>query len=222
MLPELNEKEARERIAGRIAADLEDGALVNLGIGIPQLIPNFMPKGVNIFLQTENGTIYAGPAKDPKDLRIIDAGGAPISVLPGGSFVSSDVSFGILRGGHIDATVLGALQVDGEGSLANWTIPNVRTPGMGGAMDIVAGAKKVYVATRHFEKNGVSKLMKKCTLPLTGHGVVDVIVTEYCLVRNIKGRMILEETAKGVDPAELQRKTEMQMEISPDLKTMTC
>ena len=222
MLPELNEKEARERIAGRIAADLEDGALVNLGIGIPQLIPNFMPEGVNIFLQTENGTIYAGPAKDPNDLRIIDAGGAPISVLPGGSFVSSDVSFGILRGGHIDATVLGALQVDGEGSLANWTIPNVRTPGMGGAMDIVAGAKKVYVATRHFEKNGVSKLMKKCTLPLTGHGVVDVIVTEYCLVRNIKGRMILEETAEGVDPAELQRKTEMQMEISPDLKTMTC
>ena len=222
MLPELNEKEARERIAGRIAADLEDGALVNLGIGIPQLIPNFMPKGVNIFLQTENGTIYAGPAKDPKDLRIIDAGGAPISVLPGGSFVSSDVSFGILRGGHIDATVLGALQVDGEGSLANWTIPNVRTPGMGGAMDIVAGAKKVYVATRHFEKNGVSKLMKKCTLPLTGHGVVDVIVTEYCLVRNIKGRMILEEIAEGVDPAELQNRTEMRMDISHDLKTMTC
>ena len=222
MLPELNEKEARERIAGRIAADLEDGALVNLGIGIPQLIPNFMPEGVNIFLQTENGTIYAGPAKDPNDLRIIDAGGAPISVLPGGSFVSSDVSFGILRGGHIDATVLGALQVDGEGSLANWTIPNVRTPGMGGAMDIVAGAKRVYVATRHFEKNGTSKLMKKCTLPLTGHGVVDVIVTEYCLVRNIKGRMVLEEIAEGVDPAELQRRTEMRMEISPYLKTMTC
>lgn len=222
MLPELNEKEARERIAGRIAADLEDGALVNLGIGIPQLIPNFMPEGVNIFLQTENGTIYAGPAKDPNDLRIIDAGGAPISVLPGGSFVSSDVSFGILRGGHIDATVLGALQADEEGSLANWTIPNVRTPGMGGAMDIVAGAKRVYVATRHFEKNGTSKLMKKCTLPLTGHGVVDVIVTEYCLVRNIKGRMVLEEIAEGVDPAELQRKTEMRMEISPYLKTMTC
>lgn len=222
MLPELNEKEARERIAGRIAADLEDGALVNLGIGIPQLIPNFMPEGVNIFLQTENGTIYAGPAKDPNDLRIIDAGGAPISVLPGGSFVSSDISFGILRGGHIDATVLGALQADEEGSLANWTIPNVRTPGMGGAMDIVAGAKRVYVATRHFEKNGTSKLMKKCTLPLTGHGVVDVIVTEYCLVRNIKGRMVLEEIAEGVDPAELQRRTEMRMEISPYLKTMTC
>ena len=222
MLPELNEKEARERIAGRIAADLEDGALVNLGIGIPQLIPNFMPEGVNIFLQTENGTIYAGRAKDPNDLRIIDAGGAPISVLPGGSFVSSDVSFGILRGGHIDATVLGALQADEEGSLANWTIPNVRTPGMGGAMDIVAGAKRVYVATRHFEKNGTSKLMKKCTLPLTGHGVVDVIVTEYCLIRNINGRMVLEEIAEGVDPAELQRRTEMRMEISPYLKTMTC
>ena len=181
-----------------------------------------MPEGVNIFLQTENGTIYAGPAKDPNDLRIIDAGGAPISVLPGGSFVSSDASFGILRGGHIDATVLGALQVDEEGSLANWTIPNVRTPGMGGAMDIVAGAKRVYVATRHFEKNGTSKLMKKCSLPLTGHGVVDVIVTEYCLVRNIKGRMILEEIAEGVDPAELQNRTEMRMDISHDLKTMTC
>lgn len=222
MLPELNEKEARERIAKRIAADLEDGALVNLGIGIPQLIPNFMPKGVNIFLQTENGTIYAGPARDPNDLRIIDAGGAPISVLPGGSFVSSDLSFAILRGGHIDATVLGALQVDREGSLANWTIPNVRTPGMGGAMDIVVGAKKVYVATRHFEKNGNSKLMKKCTLPLTGHGVVDVIVTEYCLVRNINGRMVLEEIAEGADPAELQGRTEMRMEISPDLKIMAC
>jgi len=222
MLPELNEKEARERIAGRIAEDLEDGALVNLGIGIPQLIPNFMPEGVNIYLQTENGTIFAGPAKDPYDLRIIDAGGAPISVLPGGSFIASDVSFGILRGGHIDATVLGALQVDAEGSLANWTIPNVRTPGMGGAMDIVVGAKKVYIATRHFEKNGGSKLLEKCTLPLTGYGVVDVIVTEYCLIRNINGRMVLEEIADGVDIHELQSKTEMQMEISPNLKTMNC
>ena len=222
MLPELNENQARERIAGRIAADLEDGALVNLGIGIPQLIPNFMPEGVNIYLQTENGTIFAGPAKDPNDLRIIDAGGAPISVLPGGSFISSDTSFGILRGGHIDATVLGALQVDAEGSLANWTIPNVRTPGMGGAMDIVAGAKKVYIATRHFEKNGGSKLLERCTLPLTGHGVVDVIVTEYCLIRNINGRMVLEEIADGIDILELQSKTEMQMEISPNLKTMKC
>lgn len=222
MLPELNEKEARERIAGRVAADLEDGALVNLGIGIPQLIPNFMPEGVNIFLQTENGTIYAGPAKDPNDLRIIDAGGAPISVLTGGSFVSSDISFGILRGGHIDATVLGALQVDEEGSLANWTIPNVRTPGMGGAMDIVAGAKKVYVATRHFDKSGTSKLLKKCTLPLTGHGVVHVIVTEYCLIRKINGKMVLEEIADGVDTDELRDKTPMQLDISPNLKAMIC
>ncbi len=163
---------------------------------------------------------FAGPAKDPNDLRIIDAGGAPISVLPGGSFIASDVSFGILRGGHIDATVLGALQVDAEGCLANWTIPNVRTPGMGGAMDIVAGAKKVYIATRHFEKNGGSKLLEKCTLPLTGCGVVDVIVTEYCLIRKINGSMILEEMADGVDIQELQSETEMQMEISPNLKTM--
>lgn len=220
MLPELNEKEARERIPGRIAADLEDGALVNLGIGIPQLIPNFMPEGVNIYLQTENGTIFAGPAIDPCDLRIIDAGGAAISVLPGGSFVASDVSFGILRGGHIDATVLGALQVDEEGSLANWTIPGIRTPGMGGAMDIVVGAKKVYVATRHFEKNGGSKLLDKCTLPLTGYGVVSVIVTEYCLIRRKDGRMILEEIAEGIDLDELLRRTPMSLEVSPGLKVM--
>lgn len=221
MLQELSEKKARIRIAKRIAADLEDGSLVNLGIGIPQLIPDFMPKGVDIYLQTENGTIYAGPAKDPNDLRIIDAGGAPISVLLGGSFVSSEASFGMLRGGHIDATVLGALQVDSKGSLANWSIPNVCTPGMGGAMDIVAGAKKVYIATRHFNKNGDSKLLEKCTMPLTGYGVVDIIVTEYCLIRNIKGKMILEEIAEGVDLDELQSKTEMKMEVSPNLKIMS-
>ncbi|NLV81564.1 MAG: 3-oxoacid CoA-transferase subunit B [Synergistaceae bacterium] len=220
MLLELSEKKARKRIAQRIAADLEDGALVNLGIGIPQLVPNFLPKGINIYLQTENGTIHAGPAKDPDDLRIIDAGGSPISVLPGGSFVASDASFGILRGGHIDATVLGALQVDADGSLANWTIPNVCTPGMGGAMDIVAGAKKVYIATRHFDKNGCSKLLQKCTMPLTGYGVVDVIVTEYCLIRNIKGKMVLEEIADGVDLNEMRSKTGMQMKISRNLKIM--
>ena len=182
MLPELNEREARARIAKRVASELEDGALVNLGIGIPQLVPDYMPKGVRLILQTENGVINAGASADRYDLRVIDAGGTPVSVLPGGALISSELSFAIMRGGHIDVTVLGALEVDREGSLANWMIPQVRVPGMGGAMDIVTGAKKVYVATRHFDKEGRSKLVQKCSLPLTGRGVVDVIVTEYCVV----------------------------------------
>ena len=175
MLPELSENEARARIARRIAAELEDGALVNLGIGIPQLVPDYVPKNVRLILQTENGVINAGPGRDKDDLRVIDAGGTPVSVLPGGALISSELSFAIMRGGHIDVTILGALEVDREGSLANWMIPQVRVPGMGGAMDIVAGAKKVYVATRHFDRDGRSKLVQKCSLPLTGHGVVDVL-----------------------------------------------
>ncbi len=217
MLPELSERDSRERIAKRIAAELEDGSLINLGIGIPQLIPNFIPEGVRIILQTENGTVMAGPATDKNDLRIIDAGGAPISVLPGGAFVSSDLSFTIMRGGHVDATVLGALEVDEEGSLANWMIPQVRIPGMGGAMDIVTGAKKVYIATRHFNKNGTCKLVKKCSLPLTGHGVVDVIVTEYCVIRNIYGHMVMTEIAEDVQEEELLEKTTMYLDVSSRL-----
>lgn len=142
MLPELNEREARALIAKRVASELEDGALVNLGIGIPQLVPDYLPKGVRLILQTENGVINAGASADRHDLRVIDAGGTPVSVLPGGALISSELSFAIMRGGHIDVTVLGALEVDREGSLANWMIPQVRVPGMGGAMDIVTGAKK--------------------------------------------------------------------------------
>ncbi|MDO5563596.1 MAG: 3-oxoacid CoA-transferase subunit B [Synergistaceae bacterium] len=220
MLPELSEAEARERIARRIAAELEDGAIVNLGIGIPQLIPDYVPRGVHIILQTENGTILAGPAKDKDDLRVIDAGGRPISVLPGGCFISSETSFAIMRGGHVDATVLGALQVDQEGSLANWMIPQVRVPGMGGAMDIVAGAKKVYIATRHFDKDGGCKLVKKCTLPLTGRGCVDVIVTEYCVIENTYGHMVVKELADGVSFDELRLNTIMEIEAGPKMKRM--
>lgn len=218
MLPELNEETARERIASIIASELEDGALVNLGIGIPQLIPNFVPPGVKLILQTENGVIMAGKGKDPNDLRIIDAGGTPVSVLPGGAIVSSELSFAIMRGGHVDATVLGALEVDQEGSLANWMIPQVRVPGMGGAMDIVTGAKKVYIATRHFNKDGGCKLVKKCTLPLTGYGVADVIVTEYCIIRNTYGRMVMTEIAKDVCISEVLEKTPMEISVSAHIK----
>lgn len=138
MLPELSESEARARIARVIASELEDGALVNLGIGIPQLVPHYLPEDVRVILQTENGVINAGPSADKNDLRVIDAGGAPVRVLPGGAFVSAELSFAIMRGGHVDVTVLGALEVDEEGSIANWMIPQLRVPGMGGAMDIVA------------------------------------------------------------------------------------
>lgn len=217
MLPELSENEARVRIARKIASELKDGALVNLGIGIPQLVPDYLPEGVRVVLQTENGVINAGPSADKRDLRVIDAGGAPVSVLPGGALISSELSFAIMRGGHIDATVLGALEVDREGNLANWMIPQVRVPGMGGAMDIVVGAKRVYVATRHFDKQGRSKLVEKCSLPLTGCGVVDVIVTEYCVVRNIYGRMVMTEISSDTSLQRLLDMTEMRLDVSADL-----
>ena len=208
MLPELSEGEARARIARVIASELEDGALVNLGIGIPQLVPHYLPEGVRVILQTENGVINAGPSADKNDLRVIDAGGA---------LVSAELSFAIMRGGHVDVTVLGALEVDGDGSIANWMIPQLRVPGMGGAMDIVAGAKKVYAATRHFDKNGKCKLVKKCSLPLTGRGAVDVIVTEYCVVRNTYGRMALTDIAEDVSIKELLDKTKMRLDVSAGL-----
>ena len=222
MLPELSESEARARIARVIASELEDGALVNLGIGIPQLVPHYLPKDVRVILQTENGVINAGPSADRNDLRVIDAGGAPVRVLPGGALVSAELSFAIMRGGHVDVTVLGALEVDGEGSIANWMIPQLRVPGMGGAMDIVAGAKKVYAATRHFDKNGKCKLVKKCSLPLTGRGAVDVIVTEYCVVRNTYGRMALTDIAEDVGIKELLDKTEMGLDLSARLVGPRC
>lgn len=217
MLPELSESEARARIARAIASELEDGALVNLGIGIPQLVPHYLPDGVRVILQTENGVINAGPATHKNDLRVIDAGGAPVRVLPGGALVSAELSFAIMRGGHVDVTVLGALEVDNEGSIANWMIPQVRVPGMGGAMDIVTGAKKVYAATRHFDRSGKCKLVRKCSLPLTGHCAVDVIATEYCIVRNTYGRMALTDLADDVDLIELLNKTEMQLDVSAGL-----
>lgn len=217
MLPELSENEARARIARVIASELEDGALVNLGIGIPQLVPDYLPEGVRVILQTENGVINAGPNPDKNDLRVIDAGGAPVKVMPGGALVSAELSFAIMRGGHVDATVLGALEVDNEGSLANWMIPQVRVPGMGGAMDIVTGAKKVYVATRHFDRSGRCKLVRKCSLPLTGYCAADVIVTEYCVVRNTYGHMALTDIAEDVSIQELLDKTEMKLDVSAGL-----
>ncbi|MDO5563151.1 MAG: 3-oxoacid CoA-transferase subunit B [Synergistaceae bacterium] len=220
MLPRLSEQAARERIAKNIALDLKDGSLVNLGIGIPQLVADYIPKDVKIIIQTENGIIMAGPAKGGDDYHVIDAGGRPISILPGGSIVGADLSFAMMRGGHVDATVLGVLEVDGEGSLANWMVPGVRVPGMGGAMDLVTGARRVYAATRHFNKDGSNKLVKKCTFPLTGYKVVDVIVTEYCVIKNIGGVMTLTQVAEDADLNELLEKTEMELAVAEDIRMM--
>ncbi|HRX27601.1 MAG TPA: CoA-transferase, partial [Aminivibrio sp.] len=152
MLPALDEEVIRHRIAKRIALDFEDGAVVNLGIGIPTLVSDYLPEDVHVLLQTENGVVGAGPKPEKEDLRFIGAGGRCVSLLPGSSLVASDMSFGLIRGGHLDATVLGALEVDSSGNLANWMIPGKMVPGMGGAMDLVTGARAVYVATTHCDK----------------------------------------------------------------------
>jgi len=220
MLPALDDEIVRHRIAKRIALDLEDQAVVNLGIGIPTLVSDYLPSDRHIVLQTENGVIGAGPIPEKPDLRFIGAGGRPLSLVPGSSIVASDFSFGLIRGGHLDATVLGTLEVDEEGSLANWWIPGKLVPGMGGAMDLVTGAKNVYVATTHLDKKGRPKLVKKCTLPLTGVGVVTTIVTEFCVVRRQEGKMTLCEIAPEVSVEELLANTGMTLAVSRELRTM--
>jgi 3-oxoacid CoA-transferase subunit B/acetate CoA/acetoacetate CoA-transferase beta subunit len=214
MLPELDEERVRHRIARRIALDLEDGSCVNLGIGIPMLVSDYLPKGVTLLLHTENGAFGAGPKPEKEDWRSIGAGGRCVTLIPGGSYIGSDMSFGLIRGGHLDATVLGALEVDGEGNLANWWIPGKLIPGMGGAMDLVSGAKKVYVATSHLDKKGRPKLVEKCSLPLTAVGVVDVIVTEYALVRKVGGKMTLCEIAPDVTVEQVVKHTEMKLTLA--------
>ena len=220
MLPVLDEEVIRHRIAKRIALDFEDGAVVNLGIGIPTLVSDYLPEDVHVLLQTENGVVGAGPKPEKEDLRFIGAGGRCVSLLPGSSLVASDMSFGLIRGGHLDATVLGALEVDSSGNLANWMIPGKMVPGMGGAMDLVTGARAVYVATTHCDKKGRPKLVKECTLPLTGEKVVSVVVTEFCVIRKVNGRMMLCEIAPEVTEEELRANTTMEYDVSPDLCPM--
>ena len=220
MLPVLDEEVIRHRIAKRIALDFEDGAVVNLGIGIPTLVSDYLPEDVHVLLQTENGVVGAGPKPEKEDLRLIGAGGRCVSLLPGSSLVASDMSFGLIRGGHLDATVLGALEVDSSGNLANWMIPGKMVPGMGGAMDLVTGARAVYVATTHCDKKGRPKLVKECTLPLTGEKVVSVVVTEFCVIRKVNGKMVLCEIAPEVTEEELRANTTMEYDVSPDLCPM--
>jgi len=185
-------------IAWRVAQTLKNGDVVNLGIGLPTFVANHIPKGVEVTIQAEHGILGAGPAAEPghEDPDVTNAGGAYITILPGASFFSSASSFAIIRGGHVDVTVLGALQVDTKGNLANWMVPGKKVPGMGGAMDLVVGAKKVIVAMEH-TINGAPKIMKECTYPLTAVGVVNMIITEMGVMQITEEGLVLTEVAPG-------------------------
>ena len=208
-------------IATRTGQEFSNGDYVNLGIGIPTLVANHLPEGVRVILQSENGYLGAGSAPEAgkENPDLVNAGGKPSSLLPGGCCFDSSTSFAIIRGGHIQATVLGALEIDEEGNLANWIIPGKMVPGMGGAMDLVVGAKKVIIAMEHTSK-GKPKILKKCTLPLTAVKVVDVVVTELAVFKYLP-RLTLMELAPGVTEADVRAATEADYAISPQLKEMT-
>lgn len=207
----------KQIIAARVAKELSDGDVVNLGIGLPTMVPNFLPEDVNVILQSENGYIGLGPLEGDIDPDLVNAGGRPSSILPGGAFFDSLFSFELIRGGHVDVTVLGGLEVDAKGNLANWMVPGKMVPGMGGAMDLVTGAKKVIVAMEHMAKNGSSKILKQCRLPLTGKGVVDMIVTELAVFRVTEEGLVLEELQEGVSLETVKEKTEAAFIVNPAL-----
>jgi acetate CoA/acetoacetate CoA-transferase beta subunit len=208
-------------IAKRIAKELRSGMLVNLGIGIPTLVANYVPDEVHVFFQSENGLIGTGPIPEEgmTQRRLTDAGGRPVTALPGASTFDSAMSFGLIRGGHVDITVLGGLQVDEEGRLANWMIPGKMVPGMGGAMDLVSGAKRVIVAMQHTAK-GKPKIVKQCSLPLTSVRPVDMVVTELAVITFADRRPTLVETGPGVTASEVIKFTEATLALSDDLRQM--
>jgi len=208
-------------IAKRIAHELRSGMLVNLGIGIPTLVANYLPPGINVFFQSENGLIGTGPIPEEGMTHptLTDAGGRPVSALPGACTFDSAMSFGLIRGGHVDLTVLGGLQVDALGHLANWMIPGKMVPGMGGAMDLVTGAKRVIVAMQHTAK-GKPKIVRKCTLPLTSVRVIDLLVTEMAVIGFADGRATLLETAPGVSAEQVVAATEAELAVSGTISEM--
>lgn len=208
-------------IAQRVAKELRHGDVVNLGIGLPTLVADYVPEGVEVVLQAEHGILGSGPAAEPgrEDPDIINAGGFHITVLPGASFFDSATSFGIIRGGHVDVTILGALQVDEKGNLANWMVPGKKVTGMGGAMDLVVGARKVIVAMEHTNK-GEPKILEKCTFPLTAVGVVDMIITELGVMDVTPEGIVLKEVAPGVTPEDVQKVTGARLIISEELKSI--
>lgn len=223
---QVDEESAKIRIAERIAREFTEMSVnkeifVNLGVGIPTLVANYV-EGENVFLQAENGMLGVGCAATPEeeDPNLINAGRVKVTQTAGCAFFDSATSFGMIRGGHVDATVIGAFEVDEKGNIANWIIPNGKQLGVGGAMDLVSGANKVYVAMQHVSKKGKAKLVHECTLPITGYGEVDVVVTEYALFRFKNGKMILEEIAPEITLEELKAVTEAEFDTEEPLKPL--
>ncbi len=217
----MDKQQTQEFIAKRVAKELRDGDIVNLGIGLPTLVANFVPPEKTVYFQSENGFIGLGPTPEPgqEDPDIINAGGACVTILPGGAFFDSATSFGIIRGGHVNVTVLGALQVDEKANIANYMIPGKMVPGMGGAMDLLSGAKTVIVAMEHTAK-GSPKLLKQCSLPLTAVGAVDLIITEMGVIELKPEGFVLLEYNPEYTVEEIQAATDAPLHISPNLKKM--
>ena len=217
----MDKNQIKNTIAARVAKELKDGDVVNLGIGIPTMVPNFLPEGVSLTLHAELGCVGAGarPLPGEEDPYVVDAGGSPSSVMPGGAFIDSATSFCIIRGGHVDATILGCLECDEKGNMSNWIIPGKKMPGMGGAMDLVVGAKKVIVAMEHTAK-GAHKILKECRLPLTATKVVNMIITEMGVMKVTDQGLVLTEYNPEFTVEEIQNATEAILIISDDLKPM--
>jgi acetate CoA/acetoacetate CoA-transferase beta subunit len=211
----------KEIIAQRGAQELRDGQIINLGIGVPTLVTNYVPENIDVVIHSENGIVGVGPAPDKfcDDNDRANAGGIPITLVPGGSYFSSSASFSMIRGGHVDMTFLGTFQVDGEGNIASYEVPGKLVAGMGGAMDLLAGAKVINVLTEHCSKDGSTKLLKRCTYPLTGAGAADCIITERAVFRRYPDKgMVLEEVARGYTLDDIAACTEMEYTVADDVK----